>query len=136
MSKTLTLVENDRVGLLMDISYIMGKAKINIENISAVSVGGKAVITMTVKDPRKATEVLKTNGFNVLEEDTLMIKLPDKPGELSKVTKELAKNGVNITSLYVVSRDGKETVIALTVDKKRKGRKLLEPYIIENASII
>ncbi len=132
MAKTLTIVEDDRVGLLMDISYIMGKEKINIENISAAAVGGKAIIVLTVKDTKKATEILKRNGFNILEEDTLMIKLPDKPGELSKITQMLAKEGVNITSLFVVSRDGKETVVALTVDKKRKGTKLLEPYLINS----
>ena len=131
MPKSITVVEDDRVGLLMDISYIMGKEKINIETISAVSVGGKAIITMMVKDHKKASEILKRNGFNVLEEDTLMIKLPDKPGMLSKIAKLLTENGINMTSMYVVSRDGKNTVIALSADKPRKTKKLLESYLIE-----
>ena len=114
----------------MDISYIMGKEKINIENISTVTVGDKAIITMMVKDPKKAAEILKKNGFNVLEEDTIMIKLPDKPGALSEVTKLLKDEGISISSLYVVSRDGKETVVALTVDKQRKAKKVLEPFMI------
>ncbi|RME79617.1 MAG: hypothetical protein D6769_01995 [Methanobacteriota archaeon] len=131
MSKTLTIVEDDKVGLLMDISYIMGKEKINIENVSAVSVGGKAIFTITVKNPDKAYDILKKNGFHVLETDTLMIKIPDEPGSLSKITKLLSKEKINMTTLYVVSRDGKNTVIALTADKKRKAKKVLEPYLIE-----
>ena len=130
MAKTLTIVEEDRVGLLMDISYIMGKEKINIESISAVSVGGKAIFSLMVKDVKKAAEVLKKNGFNVLETDTLMIKIKDEPGALAKIAKLMADNGINMTTMYVVSRDGDTMVIAFTADKARKAKELLKDYLI------
>jgi hypothetical protein len=130
MAKTITLVENDRIGLLNDISYIMGKEKINIENISGHTVGKKAIISMTVKDHKKAVQVLKKNGFNVMEEDSIMIKLKDKPGELSKITELLAKNRISIKNLYVVSRDGENTIISLSTNKKKKTIALLKPYLI------
>ncbi|MEM4295196.1 MAG: ACT domain-containing protein [Candidatus Anstonellales archaeon] len=132
MVKTIVLVENDRIGLLNDISYIMGKEKINIENIVGHTVGKKAIISMTVKDFKKAMQVLKKNGFNVMSEDSIMIKLKDRPGELSKITELLAKNKINIKNLYVVSRDGINTLISLSVNKKRKAEKILSPYRIQD----
>lgn len=134
--RSITIVEKDKVGLLMDISYILGKEGINIESIAATAVGDRAVITMVVKDYEKAFEVLKKNGFNVLEEHMIIIKLEDKPGELSKVAKTLADAGINIKNLYVVSRDGKHTLVALSVekDKMKKARELLKNYLVEENS--
>ena len=130
--KNIVIVENDRVGLLNDISYIMGKEKINIENIVGHSIGKKALIILSVKDYKKALSVLKKNGFNVMEEDTITIKLIDKPGELSKVTDLLAKNKINIKNIYVIGRDGVTTIVALTTNKKKKAMELLKPFRIDN----
>jgi len=47
--KDITIIAPDKVGLLADISYILGKARVNIESIAVTSVGGKAVITVLVK---------------------------------------------------------------------------------------
>ena len=136
--KAINLVEKDRVGLLMDISYILAKENINIESISVTTVGGKAIISLVVKNTRKAEEVLKKNGFNVVKEEVILIKLKDQPGELSKVAKLLSDNKVNIKNVYIVSRDGKETVVALMPDRLKKAKKLLEEhgYTIEQHSEI
>ena len=48
--KSLTIVADDRVGLLSDISYVLGKSKINIESISVDVIGNKAVIVLTIKN--------------------------------------------------------------------------------------
>lgn len=122
----------------MDISYILAKENINIESLSVTSIGGKAIISLVIKDTRKAEEVLKKNGFNVIQEDVILIKLKDKPGELSKVAKLLNDNKVSIRNVYIVSRDSKETVVALIADKSKKAKRLLEKegYTIEQHSEI
>lgn len=129
--KVLTIVEKDRVGLLLDISYILGKEKINIETISASVVGDKAIIVLQVKDEKKALKVLKKNGFNVLETNTIAIALEDKPGKLAEVSKLLVDSGINILNLNVTSRANGITVVTMAVDKPRKARKVLKDYLIE-----
>ncbi len=130
--KPITIVENDRVGLLADISYILAKNKINIETISVNVVGGKAIIVLTVSNPKKALEVLGENSYKNLEEDYFVIKLGDKPGELNRITMMLSQAGVNILNVHLLSRDGAQTLVALKVDKDRKARELLADYLAEN----
>ena len=130
--KTITIIEKDRVGLLLDISYILAKEKINIESISATTLGDKAIISISVKDPKKAMRVLEKNGFHVESENIIMIKLPDKPGELAKIAKLLAENKVNMRNLYIVARDGKNTIIAIQPDRPRKAKSVLKDYLVEN----
>lgn len=130
--KPITIVENDRVGLLADISYILAKNKINIETISVNVVGGKAIIVLTVSNPKKAIDVLGKNGYKNLEEDYFVIKLEDRPGELNRITSLLSGAGVNILNVHLLSRDGKQTMVALKVDKERKAKDLLNDVLAEN----
>jgi len=129
--KPITIVVDDRIGLLADISYILGKAKINIEGVSVSVVGGKAIIVLTVIDAEKTESVLTKNGYKVMESDVLVAKLADKPGELGTITKKLAENSININNVHIISRDGKNTLLALIVDKPKKARELLKDILVE-----
>lgn len=73
--KSITIVSEDRLGLLADISYILGKSSINIEGLFVDVIGGKAVISMDVKDPRKASGVLGMNGFKTTNPESIVIKV-------------------------------------------------------------
>ncbi|MEM4347947.1 MAG: ACT domain-containing protein [Candidatus Anstonellaceae archaeon] len=131
--KQIAIIADDRVGLLADISYILGKAKINIEAISVQTQGDKGIINLTVKDDQKAMKMLSSNGFQVFASDILLVRLKDEPGEMAKMTKILRDNHINIESLYIVARgcDG-FAVHALKVDKQKKAKKLLSDYIIKS----
>lgn len=128
--RTVTIVADDRVGLLADISYILGKAKINIESIGVDVVASKAVISLTVKDADKAKAMLEQNGYKVTQSNVLVLKLPDEPGQLNDVTNELAREKISIDNVHMLSRDGKITVIGLVVDKPKRAQNILKRYLI------
>ncbi|MBD3389365.1 ACT domain-containing protein [Candidatus Micrarchaeota archaeon] len=134
--KDLSVITDDKVGLLADISYILGKARVNIESLSATSVGGKAIITLLVKNSKKASEVLERNGFKISSGNVIFVKLEDKPGTLSEVAKLLAENKINVGNLNLISRDGRHTVVGVTVDRPRKAKKVLDPFLIENSETL
>ncbi len=130
--KTLTVVADDKVGLLADISYILAKSKINIESVNVEVVAGKAIIALGVADAVKGKQVVEAAGYKVEEANSIVIKLPDNPGELSNVTNLLSKDGISVQSVHTLSKDGKTTVIALLVDKPRRATTLLDKYLITN----
>ena len=130
--KDVTIIAPDKVGLLADISYILGKAKVNIESISVTSVGGKAVITVLVKNSEKAADVLEKNGFKVSSGNILFIKVLDQPGKLSEIAKKLADSKISVGNLNLISKDGKHTIVGVTVDRPRKAKKVLEEFLVEN----
>ncbi len=128
--KSITVLADDRVGLLADISYLLGKAKINIESISVDVVAKKAVISLTLKDADKAKVVLENAGFKVSESNSIVVKLVDKPGELSRITAILAEDGINIENAHIVSRDGSNTILSIIVDKPKKALKVLDEFLL------
>jgi hypothetical protein len=129
--KQLTVIMDDRVGLLADLSYLLGKAKVNIEAITVEVHGGKAIINLVVKDGPKASSVLKANSYHVLASEMLVVKIKDEPGELSALSKKLQEARINIVNLYLLVRGDGFCINALTVDKPAKARKALEPYLVK-----
>jgi len=129
--KTITIVSKDEIGLLADISYILAKENINIETLSADAVADKAIVTLGVKDDSKARAALMAAGYAVSEADALVIKLQDKPGELNRVTTMLSDKKINISNVLLLSSDGRNTVLSITVDNIEKARNLLKEYIFK-----
>jgi predicted amino acid-binding ACT domain protein len=52
--------------------------------------------------------------------------------ELNRITSLLSGAGVNILNVHLLSRDGKQTMVALKVDKERKAKDLLNDVLAEN----
>lgn len=129
--KQITIVAEDKVGLLADISYILGKARVNIESIAVEVIGTKGIINLTLKDDKKATQMLEGNGYKVLSSEVLVVKVKDEPGELSKISKMLVDSGVNVESLYLLSRHGGYSLDAVKVDSPKKAAKVLEGYLVK-----
>lgn len=132
--KEISIITEDRVGLLADISYVLGKAKINIESIAASAVGGKAVLTILVKDYEKAKQVLENSGFKVSSGNVIFVKLVDQPGKLAEIAKMLAENKINVNNLHLVSRDGKHTIVGISVANPKKAKELLKEYLTDQES--
>ncbi len=129
--KAITVVADDRIGLLSDITYVLGKSKINIEGLDVTAVGGKSIIHLVIKDYEKAEDALKRNGYKLINSEVIIIKLDDKPGELSRITKMISEDHIDIQNVHVIARDNKSAVIGLVVDKVRKAKTLLKDYIVQ-----
>jgi len=129
--KTIHIVAEDKVGLLADISYILGKSRVNIDSLHVDVIAKKSIITLLVKDREKAKEVLEAAGYKITEENTVVIKLKDEPGQLSKITNMLAQDGVNINNVSMLSRDGTDTILAVSVDKVKKAETALSEWIVK-----
>jgi len=126
--KCITVIADDRVGLMSDISYILGKSNINVEGLFVDVVGGKAVITMEVKDTKKAGTVLINNGFALAPAESLVIKVANESA--GNITEMLEGEKVHIKTLETISKDQHDSVFALNVDKPRKASRLLNSFLL------
>ncbi|MDD5171608.1 MAG: hypothetical protein PHF60_01075 [Candidatus ainarchaeum sp.] len=126
--KSITIVSEDRLGLLADISYILGKSSINIEGLFVDVIGGKAVISMDVKDPKKASGVLVMNGFKTTHPESIIIKVSNQ--SMDKITEMLEGEKVMVKELSLLSSDKTDGIFAVNVDKPRKAYKMLTPFLL------
>jgi hypothetical protein len=130
--KTITIVADDKVGLLADISYILAKSRINIEAVNVDVVAGKAIITVGTMDQLRSKTAVEAAGYKVEDPNTVVIKIKDIQGEFERVKEIVAKEGVKIAQSSLLSKDGNIAVIAVTVDKPKRATAVLGPYMIAN----
>jgi hypothetical protein len=126
--KSITIVSEDRVGLLADISYILGKSNVNIEGLFVDVVGGKAIISLEVKDQKKASGVLTDNGFITADSGAIVIKASGDAKD--RITEMLEGERVQVTDFSVLTSDSSESIYAINVDKPRKASRILNTFIL------
>lgn len=118
MKEIMVIAGND-VGALANIAEALGGVGVNIEAISAYGMDGKAVFRIITNDVVSAVKaVSKLPGVEVKEADTIIYKMINRPGELGKITRKLANRGVNLESLYIVSRKQDFTEVAIRPQDK------------------
>lgn len=129
--RELVVITKDRVGLLADISDALGKGRVNIESVSADVVGKNAVVRLMVNDDKKGKAALAKAGFKPVSEDTIIVTLEDRPGELSRAARILSDSGIGMTNVYHLSKEGGKALVALRVEPGdlAKAKKLLKEYV-------
>jgi len=112
--KEITVIANNELGSLATVAEALGSVGVNIEAISAYGLDGKAIFRIITNDVTSAMKSLsKIPGVQLKEADTIVYKMINRPGELGKITRKLATRGVNLESLYIVSRKQDFTEVAI-----------------------
>ena len=114
----------NRPGELARLTEALNKDGINIRTISTEP---KAeVVRIVTSDPDKTKQTLNRASLEFSERNLLVAKLDDKPGELARISRTLAKEGINIDAAYMLDRDGKRVHVALAVSDETKAKNILK----------
>lgn len=114
--KEITVVARNEIGALESVAAALGGSGINIETIAAYArEPNEAIFRIITTDPATAKKILSRvpHVKNVEEAEIIVVKMPNRPGELAKITKKLTKNGVNLESVYILSKEKEYTEVAL-----------------------
>lgn len=119
MSTDLTVILADRPGTLAEMGETLGKAGVNIDGVCGFPCAGEGVIHILVQDGAAARRALESAGMQVRDErQVLLARVEDRPGELGRMTRRIAAEGVNINLLYTTV-DGHVVVGARELEKAR-----------------
>ncbi len=118
-------VEN-RPGELARVTEALATSAVNIRAIASEEGSENSFLRIVTNDISTTRRALDNGGFKFQEEEIMVVDLMDRPGELAKIARRLARGSVNVNSIYILgSKDGR-TQVALTVDNKDKARNLLK----------
>ena len=96
----LVVTTEDKTGILSDVTAVLTKEKINIEAISAYGDEGEAIFYLIVRDNAKALKALKAKGWDVKEEEVIVVDVENKAGALHHVASKLKAMEVNLRYCY------------------------------------
>jgi len=124
-AKQITVWGRNRPGNLAKIASALAANGINITGVFASDVKGRSPVRLLVSNVARARKTLGKAGFRTTEEPSVVLNLPDKPGQLARVASKLAKARVNIGYAYAtVSPGAKRAHIVLGVSSATARRAL------------
>jgi hypothetical protein len=104
--KQLTAWTENRPGRLAEVAAALGDRNIDILAFWAGLDHDRWALRMIVNDPVLAQEHLRALGWEVTEEDVVVVSLADEPGSLGRVAAKLEAAGINIDYAYSSRGEG------------------------------
>jgi|YelNatPaOPRAMG01_1025707.scaffolds.fasta_scaffold249518_2 hypothetical protein len=128
--QNVVVLADERPSLLTDISYILSKEGIRMENMCIEAAGGKTAISISVRDGAKAKEVLAKNGFEVVDKNTMVLRVPDYIKKIDYIKNKLAQEKIALKQMKIISCSEDKGLVAVLVDKPRKAFRLLNEFVL------
>jgi hypothetical protein len=109
--KQVTIICDDRPGVVANISEALAAADVNIESLDAETIGDSVVARLTVDKYDAALQALTQASFQAISDEAIVVRIDDAPGELARVTCRFKDANVNLNSVRIIRRaDGKSFV--------------------------
>jgi hypothetical protein len=101
---------------------------VNIRGISSEIPGNKVILKVVTDDEATARATLSGKKLKFCENEVLSVVVPDRPGEIAKLTRRLARSMIQIENIYFLSRGGGKTEVAFTADDMLKAAEALKAW--------
>jgi len=116
----------DKPGELAKVAELLGRNGVNIKAISSERSRSEPMVRIVTDDESTTQNTLTRAAIRFDRRDVLTVKMLDRPGELGKVARRLARAMVNVNSIYILGKDAGMTEMAITVDDAEKARNALK----------
>ena len=116
----------DKPGELAKVCEMLGSHGVNIRAVASERSTNRPMIKVVTDDETTTKSALLRSGITYDVKDVIAVKMPDRPGELGKVARRLARAMVNVDSIYILNKENGMTEIAFTVDDLKKAEGVLK----------
>jgi len=129
--KQLSIITEDRFGVMTEITEALALAGVNIESLDAETLGDHVVIVMTVDQYDLALQTIhKLKNMRVVTEDAILIKLPNEHGALARIARRFTDAGIDLRSIRFVERNADIALVAISTDRTEAALALVADYLL------
>ena len=128
--KILHVLAPNQPGVLARIAEALAGAGVNIEDFDVESHDAEGIISLTVDKYDEALHLLRDLGYRAITQDTLLIRLEDKPGALAKIAVRLKDAGLDLRSMHIVRRSGEFSIVSLVASDNAAAAAVLRDVLI------
>lgn len=129
MATEFTVILEDKSGALAHLTEALAKSAVNIMAIHATPCPGEWKVQLIANDPDATIQALRDANLDYAVQNVLVVTLPNEPGTLARVSRELAAGDININSLYITMN----RQVVLDVDDLMKAQQIIMGLGFHNA---
>ena len=117
MSYQVSIFLENKLGRIEKATSVLSEAQINIRSIHINhTADGWGVLNLVVSDPEEAQRQLAAHGMTAALREIAVVRMPDRPGGLNALLKDVARAGVNFTNAYGRTiRDGESAYFVIDI---------------------
>ena len=130
--KLLHVLAPNQPGILARITEALAAAGVNIEDFDVESHDAEGILSLTVDKYDEALHVLRDLGYRAITQDTLLIRLEDRPGALAKIALRLKDANLDLRSMHIVRRSGTFSIVSLVASDNVAAAAVLRDVLIGN----
>jgi hypothetical protein len=128
--KQLTVLVPNEPGQFAKIAEILAAQNINIEDADVETHGADGLINLTVDKYDDALRALSSSGYRAVTQDTLLVRIEDRPGGLAVVAARLKDAGLDLRSMHIIRRTGTHSIASLVSSDNAKAAAVLKDVIL------
>ena len=117
--KQVSVILDNVPGMFLNVSECLARESINIRAISVADTSGTSTVRFVTDNPEKTVNVLRANGYKILENNVIAVEIPDHPGALRAVLKPLKEANINVLYFYTYLGRGEsgQPIVIIGVDR-------------------
>ena len=100
LGEQLLAITENKAGMLAEVSSAVSTAGTNIQAVSAYAIEDKAYFRLITDNNQQAKKALEAKGYEVTEQDVVMVELANQPGVLKKTADKLKAAGIDLKYIY------------------------------------
>lgn len=128
--KQLTVLVPNEHGIAARLTTALAERGINIEEIDVESVADHGIVVLSVDRYDEALRALSDHGFRAITQDTLLVRLEDRPGALAAVALRLRDAGLDLRSMHILRRDATTTTASLVCSDNARAAEVLRDVLV------
>ena len=115
-----------RPGELARVTNALSLYGVNIKSVAAMTFGDQALLHIIPDNVESARSALRAENISFEENETTVVLLENRAGELTAVAAKLAEAGVNLAAAYVVGIADDLIELVIVSDDVKKAKQVLE----------
>lgn len=128
--KQITIYTADKPGILAEVAGTLAEAGVDIETFDGETIGDRGILILTVDRYYEAVAALRQAGFELVDSEAFLLRLPARPGALAELAKRFKDASVNIKSLRLVGQEDGFSLAAMTTDNAAEAIELVRDVMI------
>lgn len=114
-----------RPGELARVTEELANKGVNLKAIAGLAEANRATIALVGHDVNALRQALQNARIRFEEVELLTVELEDRPSALAELAARLSDGQINLTSIYILGREGTKVQLGFTTDQVAKAKKAL-----------